>query len=105
MARNVVAMPVETCLPAAAFEPEFFLDNVHSVGFIARTSHILNVEESGGAHIPDGCGHHQRQHAAPEERRVSTEGRVHQEEEGREQQQRPTPGQFDEVSAGQIHRS
>lgn len=99
MAWDVVAMPVETSLPAADFEGEFSHDNVHSVSFIARTSHILNVEEGCSADIPNSCCHHQRQHPAAEEGHFPTEQRVSQDDEGREQQQSPTPGQFDEVTA------
>lgn len=91
-------MPVETSLSAADFECEFFLDDVHSVSFITQTSHILNVEEGRSADIPNSCCHHQRKHSAAEEGHFSTEQRVSQEDEGREQQQSPTPGQFDEVT-------
>lgn len=92
-------MPVETSLPAADFGCEFFLDSVHSVRFITGTSHILNVEEGRSADIPNNCCHHQRQHPTTEEGHFSTEQRVSQEDEGREQQQSPTPGQFDKVTA------
>lgn len=93
-------MPVETSLPAAGFKCKFFLENVHSVRFVARTSHILDVEEGCNTNVPDGCCHHQRQQPAAEEGHISTEQRVRQEEKGCEQQQSPTPGQFDEVTAG-----
>lgn len=99
MAWDVVATPVETRLPAADFDCEFFLDDVHRVSFVTQTSHILNVDEDRSADVPDSCRHHQGRHPAAEEGHSSTEQRVGQEDEGREQQQSPTPGQFDEVSA------
>lgn len=92
-------MPVETSLPAADFECEFFLDSVRSVSLVTRTGYILNVDEGLGADIPNSCCHHQRQHPAGEEGHFPTEQGVSQEDEGREQQQSPTPGQFDEVTA------
>lgn len=92
-------MPVKTSLPAADFKCKFFLHNLHSVGFITQTSHILNVEEGCSADIPNSCCHHQRQHPPAKKGHFSTEQRVSQENEWREQQQSPTPGQFDEITA------
>lgn len=100
MAGDVVAVPVEASLPADAFHGEFLLHHFHRVGFVARTRHVLDVEEGPGADVPNGRCHHQRQQPAAEEGRVSAERRVGQEDEGCEQQQGPTPGQFDEVPAG-----
>lgn len=105
MARDVVAVPVETSLPAADFQRELFLGDVHRVSFITGASHILNVEEGCCAHVPNGCCHQQRQHPAAEEGHFSAEQGVGQQDEGREQQQRPAPGQFDEVAAKEETRS
>lgn len=105
MARDVKAIPVETSLLAAGFEGEFFLENIHSFSFIARTSHILDVDEGRGANIPNGCCNHQSTNPTAEEGRTSAEERVNQEEEGCEQQQGPTPGQFDEITAEDKKRS
>lgn len=105
MARDVKATPVETSLLAAGFEGELFLENVHSFSFVARTSHILDVEEGRDANVPNGGCHHQSTHPAAQEGHTPAEERVNQEEEGCEQQQRPTPGQFDEIPAGDKTRS
>lgn len=105
MARDVKAVPVETSLLAAGFEGEFFLENIHSFSFVARTGHILDVEEGRGANVPNGCCNHQSTNPASEEGNTSAEERVNQEEEGCEQQQGPTPGQLDEITAGDKKRS
>lgn len=105
MARDVKAVPVETRLLAAGFEGEFFLENIHSFRFVARTGHILDVEEGRGANVPNGRCNHQSTNPASEEGNTSAEERVNQEEEGCEQQQGPTPGQLDEITAGDKKRS
>lgn len=105
MARDVKAIPVEASLPAAGFEGEFFLENIHSFSFIARTSHVLDVDESRGANVPNGRCNHQSTSPAAKEGHTSAEERVKEEEEGCEQQQGPTPGQFDEVPAGDQKRA
>lgn len=105
MARDVKAIPVETSLLAAGFEGEFFLENSHSFSFVARTSHILDADEGRGANVPNPCCNQQGTNPAAEEGHTSAEERVNQEEEGCEQQQGPTPRQFDEIPAGDKKRS
>lgn len=105
VSRDVVAMPVEACLPAGDLGCELIHDNIHTVGFKARASQVLNVGEGLSADFPNGCCHHQRQQALSEEEHAPTEGGVGEKDEGRQQQQSPTPGQFDKVPSGEMRHT
>lgn len=97
VSRDVVAMPMEAGLPAGGFRNELWLNNFHRARFITQAGCILDVEEGLCADIPDDCGHYQREQPAAEEGHIPAEGGVGEEEEGSQQKQRPSPGNFDKI--------
>lgn len=99
VSRYVVAVPEEAGPPAAGFGHELLVDDIQRVGFVTRTRGVLDVEEGLGEGVPHGCCHGERQQPAAEEGDAPAEGGVGEEEEGSQQEQRPSPRHFDKIPA------
>lgn len=97
--RDVVAVPVETGLFAAHFGGEALLKKLQSFSFITGAGHVLDVEESLGADVPDDCSHHQREKPPLDEGAAFVEGGVGEQDERSQEEEGPSPGDFDEIPA------
>ena len=100
VSRDVVAPPVEAGAPAGHFGGELRVHHLHGGGLKTGAGHVLDVEEGLGAHVPDGRRHRQGQEAPAQEGGAPAEGGVGEEDEGRQQEQRPAPRHFDKIPAG-----
>lgn len=97
VSRDVVPTPEQTGPPAGHSAREL-VGNEQSAVFITGAADVLDVEEGLCADVPHSCGYHQRREPTAKEGHAPAEGRVGQEDEGRQQQQRPPPRHFDKIS-------
>lgn len=101
---DVVAEPVEAGASAGGFGGELGLHRggVQGERSEAGAGRILDVEEGLGEDVPDGGGDGERQQPPRQEGHVTVQGRVGQEHEGSEEQQRPAPRHFHEIQVEDV---
>lgn len=99
VSRDVVAVPVEAGSPTRHFRCELPLGDVPSGGLETRAGHVLDVEEGANADIPNSCSNGHWQQPTAKKVNAFAEGGVAEQDEGREQQQRPPPWQLDHIPA------